>query len=70
MSDGSFAALSLKIRIPENASQAQTTATAYDFDHLRTLINQSIMCMNYLIEFREKNAAPSLHKLFQPRDGD
>ena len=62
VADGSFAALSLKTKIPEDADQAQTMATAYDFEQLRVIINQCIMCMNYLIEFREKNAAPSLHK--------
>jgi hypothetical protein len=62
MADGSFAALSLKHKIPEFANQAQTTATVYDFEQLRVIINQNLMCMNYLVDFRRNNTPPSLYK--------
>jgi hypothetical protein len=68
MPDKSFAAVSLKIKIPETADQAQTTASTHNFEQLGSIINHCITCMNYLIEFRQNDAAPSLprHRAARP----
>jgi hypothetical protein len=50
---GGFAALSLRIDVPEHLDQTMTTATPYSVEDIRVIRNVCITCMNYMIDLRK-----------------
>jgi len=52
--NGKYAALSLKLKVPEEVDQRRTNAVSYADDQLTRIITQCVMCRNYLIDLRNK----------------
>jgi hypothetical protein len=56
LSNGKFASVSLKRKIPEDIDQMTVDAVSYDSEQLTIILQQCIQLMNYLIELRNQVA--------------